>query len=66
VTDLDDRLDDLRRLAGVVSILDRDAALRIHAVIGALESLILRLDAPEVAHGLAAVEHRGERRLCNA
>jgi hypothetical protein len=56
-------LDGLREYAAVVGIIDRDAALRIHAVIGALESLILRLEALEVAYGLAAVERRVDQHL---
>jgi hypothetical protein len=55
-------LDGLREYAAVVGI-DRDAALRIHAVIGVLESLIMRLDFLEVAYGLAAVERREDQHL---
>ena len=58
-----EELDRLREFAAVVGIMDRDAALRIHEIIGVLESLIRRLDALEVARGLAAVERREDQRL---
>ena len=57
------QLDGLREYAAVVGIIDRAAALRIHAVIGALECLIMRLDALEVAYGLPAVERREDQHL---
>jgi hypothetical protein len=63
VNDLDDRLDDLRRLASVTAILDREGALRLYAVILALEGLTARLAALEVSHGLAAVERREDQHL---
>ena len=58
-----DQLDRLREYAAVVGINDRAAALRIHEVIGVLESLMLRLDALEVAYGLPAVERREDQHL---
>ncbi len=58
-----DQLDGLREYAAIVGIIDRDAALRIHEVIGVLEGLIMRLDALEVAYGLPAVERREDQHL---
>lgn len=63
MTDFGERLDDLRRLASVTAILDRKGALKLHAIIFALQGLTARLDALEVACGLAAIERREERRL---
>ena len=58
-----DQLDRLYEFAAAVGIIDRDAALRIHAVIGALESLILRLERLEFAYRLVAVEPREDHHL---
>jgi hypothetical protein len=63
VNDLDDRLDDLRRLASVTAILDREGALRLYAVIFALEVLSAKLDAIEPLFGIEPSGSRAERRL---
>lgn len=57
-------LEQLRQFADIAAIRgDRDCAVRLHVLIGAIENLTLRLDALEVAHGLAAVERREDQRL---
>jgi hypothetical protein len=65
VNNLDDRLEALRRQASVVGINDREGALRLYAVIFALEVLSAKLDAIEPIFGIAPGGSRVERR-CDA
>ena len=60
-----EELNELRRLASIAGITDRAAAVRLHAIIFALESLLARLDSIEPFFGIEPPP-RLERRRPNA
>jgi hypothetical protein len=57
-------LEQLRQLADIAAIVgDRDGAVRLHILIGAIERLLIRLDALELTFGIEPIGTQPERRL---
>ena len=57
-------LDRLRESADIAWIIgDREGCIRLHAIVDAIEGLLIRLDRLEMLYGIVPAEQRGERHL---